>query len=74
MTQVIGVALHRLVAVPPGRHPGQQARVELPGRESGLEISSLIYLAAILLVIGLIANLMAQVIVRRFDPLRGARA
>ena len=32
--------------------------------------SSLLYLAAILLVIGLIANLIAQVIVRRFDPLR----
>ena len=30
-------------------------------------------LAAILLVLGLIANLIAQVIVRRFDPLRGAR-
>jgi high-affinity nickel permease len=30
--------------------------------------------AAILLVIGLIANLAAQIIVRRFDPLRGARA
>jgi ABC-type phosphate transport system permease subunit len=31
------------------------------------------YLAAILLVLGLIANLAAQVIVRRFDPMRGAR-
>ena len=40
---------------------------------SGLETSSLLYLAAILLVMGLIANLIAQVIVRRFDPLRGAR-
>jgi len=42
------------------------------GAASGLETSSLLYLAAILLVIGLIANLAAQVIVRRFDPLRGA--
>jgi ABC-type phosphate transport system permease subunit len=33
----------------------------------------LLYLAAILLFIGLLTNLLAQVIVRRFDPLRGAR-
>jgi phosphate transport system permease protein len=37
-----------------------------------LEASSLIYLAAILLVIGLIVNVIAQIIVRRFDPLREA--
>ena len=43
------------------------------GAASALESSSLLYLAAILLVIGLITNLMAQVIVRRFDPLKGAR-
>jgi len=43
------------------------------GAASGLEQSSLLYLAAILLVIGLITNLAAQIIVRRFDPLRGAR-
>ena len=42
------------------------------GAASGLEQSSLLYLAAILLVIGLITNFVAQVIVRRFDPLRGA--
>jgi len=40
---------------------------------AGVEASSLLYLAAILLVIGLLANLTAQLIVRRFDPLRGAR-
>ena len=43
------------------------------GAGSGIETSSLLYLAAILLVLGLIANLIAQVIVRRFDPLRGTR-
>jgi len=43
------------------------------GAASGLEAASLLYLAAILLFIGLLANLLAQVIVRRFDPLRGAR-
>jgi phosphate transport system permease protein len=37
-----------------------------------LEASSLIYLAAILLVLGLLVNVAAQIIVRRFDPLRGA--
>jgi phosphate transport system permease protein len=43
------------------------------GAATALEQSSLLYLAAILLVIGLITNFVAQVIVRRFDPLRGAR-
>jgi phosphate transport system permease protein len=42
------------------------------GAGSGLEQSSLLYLAAILLVIGLITNFLAQVIVRVFDPLKGA--
>jgi phosphate transport system permease protein len=42
------------------------------GAGSGLEQSSLLYLAAILMVIGLITNLIAQVIVRVFDPLKGA--
>ena len=37
-----------------------------------IEQSSLLYLAAILLVIGLLTNFAAQVVVRRFDPLRGA--
>ena len=37
-----------------------------------LEASSLIYLAAILLILGLIVNIVAQIIVRRFDPMRGA--
>jgi phosphate transport system permease protein len=43
------------------------------GAATALEQSSLLYLAAILLVIGLLTNLVAQIIVRRFDPLRGAR-
>jgi phosphate transport system permease protein len=42
------------------------------GAASGLESSSLLYLAAILLAIGLLTNFAAQVIVRRFDPLRGS--
>jgi phosphate transport system permease protein len=43
------------------------------GAASGLEASSLLYLAAILMVIGLVTNLAAQIIVRVFDPLKGAR-
>jgi phosphate transport system permease protein len=43
------------------------------GAASGLEAASLLYLAAILLAIGLLANFAAQLIVRRFDPLRGSR-
>jgi phosphate transport system permease protein len=43
------------------------------GAATALESASLLYLAAILLVIGLLTNLAAQVIVRRFDPLRGGR-
>jgi phosphate transport system permease protein len=43
------------------------------GAATNLESSSLMYLAVILLVLGLLANFTAQVIVRRFDPLRGAR-
>jgi phosphate transport system permease protein len=43
------------------------------GAATSLEQSSLLYLAAILLVIGLVTNFLAQLIVRRFDPLRDAR-
>jgi phosphate transport system permease protein len=43
------------------------------GAATALEQSSLLYLAAILLVIGLLTNFVAQIIVQRFDPLRGAR-
>jgi phosphate transport system permease protein len=43
------------------------------GAATALESASLLYLAAILLVIGLLTNLVAQLIVRRFDPLRGGR-
>ena len=42
------------------------------GAATHLEQSSLLYLAAILLVIGLVTNFFAQFIVRRFDPLKDA--
>jgi ABC-type phosphate transport system permease subunit len=35
-----------------------------------LEASSLVYLAVILLVMALVVNLLAQIIVHRFDPVR----
>jgi phosphate transport system permease protein len=41
--------------------------LQFQGAQTNLQTSSLFYLAAILLVIGLITNLAAQVIVRRFD-------
>ena len=43
------------------------------GAATRLEVSALLYLAAILMVIGLLTNLAAQFIVRRFDPLKDAR-
>jgi phosphate transport system permease protein len=42
------------------------------GAASALQVSALFYLGAILLVIGLLTNLFAQLIVRRFDPYRAA--
>jgi len=45
-------------------------RTNYQSASTRLEASSLIYLAAILLVIGLVVNALAQVIVRRFDPTR----
>ena len=40
---------------------------EFQGAVTKVQISSLFYLAAILLVIGLVTNLIAQIIVRRFE-------
>ena len=43
------------------------------GAATSIEQSALLYLGAILLIIGLVTNFAAQVIVRRFDPLRESR-
>src|SRR5262249_19511582 len=43
------------------------------GAASGLEQSSLLFLGAVLLVINPVVNFIAQLIVRAFDPLKGAR-
>ena len=70
VTQVIGGGTRIGWSLfPPADTLASKIASSYQGAGSGLEISSLIYLAAILLVIGLIANLAAQVIVRRFDPL-----
>jgi phosphate transport system permease protein len=73
VTQVIGGGTrinHNIFG--PGDTIASKIAASYQGAASGLEQSSLLYLAAILLVIGLLTNLVAQVIVRRFDPLRGA--
>jgi phosphate transport system permease protein len=74
VTQVIGGGTRIGWSLfPPADTLASKLASSYQGANPGLETSSLLYLAAILLVIGLIANLIAQIIVRRFDPLRGAR-
>jgi phosphate transport system permease protein len=74
VTQVIGGGTRIGWSLfPPADTLASKIASNYQGAGSGLETSSLLYLATILLVIGLIANVIAQVIVRRFDPLRGAR-
>jgi phosphate transport system permease protein len=57
----------------PGDTLASKIAASYQGAASSLEQSSLLYLGALLLIIGLVVNLVAQVIVRRFDPLREAR-
>src|SRR5713226_8952840 len=74
VTQVIGGGTRILTNVfGPSDTIASKIAASYQGAATGLESSSLLYLAAILLFIGLVTNLLAQVIVRRFDPLRGAR-
>jgi phosphate transport system permease protein len=73
VTQVIGGGTHITSNVfGPSDTLASKIAASYQGAASGLEQSSLLYLAAILLVIGLVVNLIAQVIVRAFDPLRDA--
>jgi phosphate transport system permease protein len=75
VTQVIGGGTRTGWSLfPPADTLASKIASSYQGANPGLETSALLYLAAILLVLGLAANLLAQVIVRRFDPLRGARA
>jgi phosphate transport system permease protein len=74
VTQVIGGGTRTGWSLfPPADTLASKIASSYQGADPGLETSSLLYLAAILLVLGLAANLLAQVIVRRFDPLREAR-
>jgi phosphate transport system permease protein len=71
VTQVIGglLGIHPDLLLP-GDTLASRIAAQYQGASSHLQTSSLIYLAAILLVISLIVNLLAQVIVRRFAFLR----
>ncbi|MFL5917648.1 MAG: phosphate ABC transporter permease subunit PstC [Gaiellaceae bacterium] len=75
VTQVIGGGTRIGWSLfPPADTLASKLASNYQGANPGLDTSALLYLAAILLVIGVIANLVAQIIVRRFDPLRGAKA
>jgi phosphate transport system permease protein len=73
VTQVIGASFSpHIVGSLFGSGDTLASRIaeEFVGYQTKLQLSSLFYLAAILLVIGLVTNLIAQVIVRRFDVQR----
>jgi phosphate transport system permease protein len=68
VTQVIGAATAIHVSLfAPGDTLASRIAGQYQGAASNLQISALFYLGAILLVIGLVTNLIAQLIVRRFD-------
>jgi phosphate transport system permease protein len=68
VTQVIGAATAINVSLfAPGDTLASRIAGQYQGAVSNMQISALFYLAAILLVIGLLTNLAAQLVVRRFD-------
>jgi phosphate transport system permease protein len=71
VTQVIGsaTAIHGSL-FQPGDTLASRIAAQFQGAASAIQTSSLFYLAAILLVIGLVTNLLALVIVRRFEVRR----
>ena len=73
VTQVIGNAtqIKASLFAPAGTLAAQIAS-EYQSANPGLGVSSLIYLAAILLVMALIVNIIARIIVRRFTVTRAA--
>ena len=68
VTQVIGAgsAIHTSL-FETGDTLASRIAAQFQGAGSALQTSSLFYLAAILLVVGLVTNLIAQAIVRRFE-------
>jgi phosphate transport system permease protein len=75
VTQVIGSATAIHVSFfQPGDTLASRIAAQFQGAFSKLQTSSLFYLAAILLVIGLVTNLVALLIVRRFETQRSGVA
>ena len=71
VTQVIGGGkIHRSLFAT-GDTLASRIASEYQGAVTGLQIDSLLYLAAILLVISLVTNVAAQAVVRRFERSRG---
>ncbi len=71
VTQVIGSATASPTSLyQPGDTLASRIAAQFQGAVSNLQISALFYLAAILLVIGLVTNLIALWIVRRFESAR----
>jgi phosphate transport system permease protein len=68
VTQVIGAGwwIHKSL-FDPGDTLASRIAAQFQGAQTNVQTSSLFYLAAILLVIGLVTNLIAQAIVRRFE-------
>ena len=58
--------------IEPGNALGSMVASQYPGATSVEQSSSILYLAAILLVISLVTNVVAQVIVVRFERARRA--
>ena len=75
VTQVIGGGneIHRSLFAT-GDTLASRIASEYQGAVTGLQIDSLLYLAAILLVISLVTNVAAQAVVRRFERSRGRLA
>jgi phosphate transport system permease protein len=68
VTQVIGAGWFTHTSLfGPGDTLASRIAGQYQGAVSNLQVSALFYLAAILLVIGLVTNLLAQLIVRRYD-------
>ena len=73
VTQVIGNSDHLSRSVfAPADTLASKIASSYQGAGSNLEVNSILYLAAILLVISLITNVIAQLVVRRFQRSRGA--
>ena len=71
VTQVIGAGSGFPGSVFDTGNAANRIASEYQGAVTGLQIDSILYLAAILLVISLVTNVAAQAVVRRFERSRG---